>query len=103
MVVGRFCLFNPSGLWEAAYGSLNDFTIHLQHQLTHVSTATATTDTVTNNKLYYFLVPTTAVHLINYPSLSFEFDFPKFLSLQMADAITLDRQGNSCVSYEHPE
>lgn len=66
-----FVIFNPSGLWEAAYGSLNDFRTNLQRLLTHVPMNT-TTATVTNNKRYYFLAPTTAVHPINYPNLPFD-------------------------------
>eukprot|EP00956_Cyclotella_meneghiniana_P023386 scaffold45506_cov23-Cyclotella_meneghiniana.AAC.4 len=67
-----YVIFNPSGLWEAAYGSLHDFRINLHRLLTHVPTRTKKTTRTAITRQYYFLAPTTAVHPINYPNLTYD-------------------------------
>lgn len=63
-----FVIFNPSGLREAAYGSLDDFRVNFQRLLTYIPTERIT-DSNSINKQHYFFAPTTAVHPINYPNL----------------------------------
>lgn len=61
-----FVIFNPSGLWEAAYGSLDMFRQNFQKLLTYIPTEQ---NTESNTRQHFFLAPTTAVHPINYPDL----------------------------------
>ena len=67
-----YVIFNPSGLWEAAYGSLHDFRTNLHRLLTYVPTTTTKTTRTATTRQYYFLAPTTAVHPINYPNLTYD-------------------------------
>jgi hypothetical protein len=64
-------IFNPSGLWEAAYGTLADFRDNFQRLLAHIPTERSNYETfgVSSRKQHYFFAPTTAVHPINYPDL----------------------------------
>ena len=61
-------IFNPSILWEAAYGSLDMFRHNFEKLLTSIPTERNKTGSI--KKQYYFFAPTTAVHPINYPNLS---------------------------------
>jgi len=67
-----YVIFNPSGLWEAAYGSLHDFRTNLHRLLTYIPTMTTKTKQTATTRQYYFLAPTTAVHPINYPNLTYD-------------------------------
>jgi hypothetical protein len=62
-----FVIFNPSGLWEAAYGSLNDFRGNFERLLSFLPTERGSSEG--NKRRHYFFAPTTAVHPINYPDL----------------------------------
>ncbi|EED87320.1 predicted protein [Thalassiosira pseudonana CCMP1335] len=65
-------IFNPSGLWEAAYGTLDDFRYYFAKLLKHIPMQPVTLPgkvTDSKRKVHYFFAPTTAVHPINYPEL----------------------------------
>ncbi|KAL3801604.1 hypothetical protein HJC23_013109 [Cyclotella cryptica] len=65
--VADIVIFNPSGLWEAAYGALDDFRENFQKLLTYIPTKRQNGGS--KRTQYYFFAPTTAVHPINYPGL----------------------------------
>ncbi len=65
-------IFNPSGLWEAAFGTLDDFRYYFAKLLKHIPMQPVTLPGNTmdsERKVHYFFAPTTAVHPINYPRL----------------------------------
>jgi hypothetical protein len=64
-----YVIFNPSGLWEAAYGSLNVFRDNFQRLLSSIPIEKKNTQSKYSRQ-YFLLAPTTAVHPINYPDLS---------------------------------
>ncbi|KAL9186483.1 hypothetical protein ACHAXT_005721 [Thalassiosira profunda] len=55
-------IFNPSGLWEAAYGSIDAFRENLRRLLEYIPTKT-------KDRQRHFFAPTTAVHPVNYKDL----------------------------------
>ncbi|KAL7476871.1 hypothetical protein ACHAW6_002704 [Cyclotella cf. meneghiniana] len=66
--VADIVIFNPSGLWEAAYGALDDFRENFHKLLTYIPSKGQNGDS--ERRQHYFFAPTTAVHPINYPGLS---------------------------------
>jgi hypothetical protein len=60
-------IFNPSGLWEAAYGSLNVFRDNFERLLSFIPIERR--NAKSKYRQYFMLAPTTAVHPINYPEL----------------------------------
>lgn len=64
-----YVIFNPSGLWEAAYGSLNVFRDNFQRLLSSIPIEKKNSQSKYSRQ-YFLLTPTTAVHPINYPDLS---------------------------------
>lgn len=55
-------IFNPSGLWEAAYGSIDLFRDNFQRLLDNIPSKRP-------KRQSYFFAPTTAVHPVNYANL----------------------------------
>jgi hypothetical protein len=56
-------IFNPSGLWEAAYGSIDLFRDNFQRLLDHIPSRR-------KHRQTFFFAPTTAVHPIVYGNLT---------------------------------
>ena len=56
-------LFNPSGLWEAAYGSIDLFRENFQRLIDNIPSKRP-------KRQSYFFAPTTAVHPVNYANLT---------------------------------
>jgi len=56
-------VFNPSGLWEAAYGSIDKFRANFQRLLDHIPSGR-------KHHQSFFFAPTTAVHPIVYGNLT---------------------------------
>jgi hypothetical protein len=56
-------IFNPSGLWEAAYGSIDLFRENFQRLIDNIPSKRP-------KRQSYFFAPTTAVHPVNYANLT---------------------------------
>ena len=65
-----FVIFNPSGLWETAYGTLEEFRTNFARLLEFIPTKKDGDATKRKKqRQYFFMAPTTAVHPIHYSNL----------------------------------